>query len=70
MLVLIFLLLFVCLSETKGQTGELFLHVPWLLSAEKWVKDSCYEAKTAKISNFWIFWPVIHLIDHLLLAEL
>ena len=23
-----------------------------------------HEAKTAKISNFWTFWPVIHLIDH------
>ena len=22
------------------------------------------EAKTAKISNFWTFWPVIQLIDH------
>ncbi len=25
-----------------------------------------YEAKTAKINNFWTFWPVIHLIVHLL----
>ena len=23
------------------------------------------EAKTAKISSFWKFWPVIQLIDHL-----
>ncbi len=25
-----------------------------------------HEAKTTKISNFWTFWPVIHLIHHLL----
>ena len=24
------------------------------------------EAKTAKISNFWTFWPVIQPIDHLI----
>ena len=32
------------------------------------ITDTCYmhEAKTAQISNFWTFWPGIHLIDHLL----
>ncbi len=28
-----------------------------------------HEAKTAKISNFWTFWPVIHIIDHLLTSR-
>ncbi len=25
-----------------------------------------YEAKTAQIGNFWIFWPIFQLINHLL----
>ena len=27
-----------------------------------------YEAKTAQISNFWTFWPIIQLISHLLIT--
>ena len=29
-----------------------------------------YEAKTAKISNFWTFWPIIQVIKRCFLAEL
>ncbi len=54
----------------------IYIHWTWVYSGQHvlWHKllriPDTYEAKIAKIGNFWTFWPVIQLIKDGLLAEL